>query len=240
MDKLDARRIIHITEIGDCPRRFQYMLQDHVKAPTHITSLRGTITHSAIRQMIQHGRVIDYSREVLLQDKLKEADDKLFKIALELAYPYISRAKSWLDDNDVLDEIVISEERINCEHVNFIITGQLDCYTSKAIVDFKTGKRYLTADHKRQLAGYQWLLDHKEKRPVNVKDRDWYIVFLGNDDPEEVQLTDKDKAYGRKSFNEQLKETITSRKLMMDGCMTECRLGIKCAFCHSRNICIGL
>jgi len=231
---------IRITEIGDCPRKLYYRLYGFPASKPHFTSIRGTIVHSQAEQLITEGDLIDLSKDALLRDKALECDERTFELALSEANQiYVPQIKRWLSKTSLLEgEQPRLHQRISLNYKDFIVTGEIDCYTSKALIEFKTG-RYSYAmlkKHALQLAGYEWLLNRAEDRYIA---RDWYVIYLK--ELREQEVPKHLAAEMRKEFEKLLKEEIKVRKEILEGkSMGECKLSFRCVYCKYRGICPGI
>ena len=231
---------IRITEVGDCPRRLYYRLYDYPASNPHFTSIRGTIVHSQAEQLIREGALVDLSKDALLREKAQECDERVFELALSEANQiYVPQIKRWISKTSLLkDEQPRLHQRISLQYKGFIVTGEIDCYTSKALIEFKTGKYSyaMLKKHAFQLAGYEWLLNRAEDRPLA---RNWYVVYLKELREQEVPKHLATEM--RKQFEKLLKEEIKVRKDILAGkSMGECKLSFRCVYCKYRGICPGI
>lgn len=229
-------KIIHITEIGRCQRQYYYALNEEDRSPPHFTSLKGTITHSVLFQLLKYGKIVDESKEALLQDKLKETTDELFDKAYKESKDLITKAREWVNTTELItDKELHLEEEINLKYDGWIITGRVDLYTEDAIIDFKTSKKITRHSFFMQLAGYNWLLSKIDDR---VRDR--YLVFFGNSKPVEHKLSERECRLGDKIFLKELKNTILIRNRILENEIPECKNSYTCVMCPYRGICSGI
>jgi len=235
-------KVIHISSVGDCLKKFKYGLEDAPKSPTHILSLRGTINHSLIEQTLRFGSIEDDSKECLLGSRSATVNDELFEQGVKASEKMVPNMDEWINSSKLidLDSSPSMEERLSFEYKGFIVTGQLDYHDGDSIVDFKSGKNLMQA-YKIQVAGYHWLLEQIKGK----HDRECYVVLLGTEPCTERHIPNKDIPALKEEFVSLLDNEVNKRTKLIEGEYVNCRPNItkdliKCSFCEFRGICSGV
>jgi len=241
---------VHITELSGCKRKWEYALLNYPRSPPHIVSLKGTILHSVLEQLIRHNH-FTLEKEEVLKEKTNEVDDSLYRIAVEKSRDLIDRAQHWVENTGLNLNGAKAEVRISRKCNDFILTGQIDLHTEDALIDFKSCRRILRSNFLAQLGGYSFLLDEKDRR------RERYLIFFGGREVEEVKLTGSQMEKGDRLFRDslfdaeliikELSQTYNSDNLNKfnkvvkpNKFITECKVSQLCAYCPYRGICSGI
>lgn len=237
---MEDKRVIHITSVGDCPKKFQFELQGAPKSRPHALGIKGTINHSLMEQMLRFGDIKYRDKDSILGKKTEGVDDNLFKTCYAQCETLIPNLKGWITNNNLVnfDASPEMERRLTLRYKNFLITGQIDYYDNEKIIDFKSGRRLLQS-HKMQLAGYHWLLEQIEGN----HDRECYIILFGKDSPQERLIEKKEIATLKSRFKDMLDSEIQYRAKLLNGEKVHCKPTselIKCSFCDYRGICTGI
>lgn len=239
--KNDNYNIIHITSVGGCEKAFEYAMKGEKKAPSHFTSVKGTMTHSVVRQLMEADEVLSWKfNDLIEKERRKVVSENTFNKLLPDVKILVEHAKEWKSQTNLLDnQELIIEEPLATRYKDFIIMGTPDLYTSESIIDIKSGSGRMSKEYKQQLAGYDWLLKRNGKEGF----REHYDVFLGNEDKPfiERKITSKERSEGRGLFLKNLDETINTRNLIIQGKKeAECRFNFTCVFCAYRGCCVGI
>ncbi|MFA5132783.1 MAG: PD-(D/E)XK nuclease family protein [Candidatus Paceibacterota bacterium] len=242
-ESIGSEVFIHITEIGKCGRKLQYTYLSNTtdfkieKAPQHIRGLIGTTAHSAIEQLLTKGKVEDGSLKGLLKEHSDGIPETVFLEARDKATQHIVKARMWLDDTPMDFSKGILEKRFYFVYKGYTFSGQLDYFDDLKQVDWKTGKKKVSSDYITQLAGYEWLLSNNGLG----SDRDWYLVFFGDEKPVSVKISGSDKEKGRRLFMENLDKTVEMLDKVKAGEILPCQSeNMLCVYCAYRGSCNGI
>jgi hypothetical protein len=225
-----ARRI-WVTELNACPRKRQYRLNEEITPhPSHFDSLRGSIAHGVIEQVLKGEEPEpDYS-------EMPEAE---IELSLEVSHK-IDNLHKWLDQTDIdLSEAELEKKLVMPIRDGYLLVGTIDCLTPTHIIDFKTGQKRNTKPYRMQLAAYNKMLSI-----IDGAEREMLDVFLGSDEPEELYpfestRTPYDPAIRdvEKSIDDRI--NITAR--ILQGYSVPATPGFLCVYCgYINNPCRGI
>jgi hypothetical protein len=229
-DTLKRAHRIWVTELNSCPRGIEYRIKNAPRAGTHFTQLRGTLSHRMTEAILQDKPVeiekMDFSEipeaKTRLVDELTSMEEKI---------------RRWRETTKIdLSEAKFSQKFELPLRDGFILVGEKDCVTPTHIIDFKSGMKKNTIEHRIQLCAYN------EHQKMVDKDHTTVNVFFGDEEVVEFNPFDNPKtpySEAQSKLQELTDQNIRYREAVLNGFSLECQIGILCAFCRSRAICNG-
>jgi hypothetical protein len=206
-------RDIHVTDVGSCPGKYWFSLIKAKPLGYSTAGLRGTMAHNFIYQTEtgDHEGFIG----LIENDRLENVDYQVYrKIVDEDLLQIKSNYFSWVASTelDLSNSTHEQEFRKPINGSGFTLTGTIDRFNPRLVLDYKTGAINVRDEYIAQLAAYRdILLGPAIQQDGSLGQRKCYLVFLSNGGPKEVEIKESDLSSELEIFKERLKMDIEQR-----------------------------
>jgi len=236
-----------VSELDKCPRQIELKFKGAKELSPHFIQISGKIVHATTKDILE-------GREPKLD--FSEFPEAKIELELEVAKP-MDNLQAWLKNpiliktlgrgakkqevKEILDlgGALIEKEMFIDVGDGFIFQGRADLITSDKVIDFKTGLKRNTKEHRRQLVAYSIM--GKQNGIITNSNPRLFNVFLGGEAPMAFELDAEEKIDAEADMWEAVEKHKGILTLVGKGVRMPCKISFDCVYCpYIGIICRGV